>query len=346
MRLDGISTLTMSTLLRSSIAASQRSLASAQTEASTSRYADIGLALGSDTGRDVAWRTEMAEFGQIKDANGLLSVRAGLTQDALSQMQKIASSFVETLTGAQSATNGQALVQQAAQGALAQITSLLNTTQNGQYIFGGLNSSEPPLAAYDGSSAQAAVNSAFQSAFGITPDDASVSTIPGASMEAFLDDSFAGLFDSSSWETSWTGASSDLSQARINSTQHVSVDSSATALPFRQLVSALTMVAGLGAPNLNADAFDAVTKKALALSAAAIGSLGAEQSRVGIAQNAVSNATDAITARIGSLTKAVQKMEGVDPYDAATRVNTLMTQLEASYSLTARISNLSLLNEL
>ncbi|MFT3988556.1 flagellar hook-associated family protein [Aestuariivirga sp.] len=346
MRLDGIPTLTMSTLLRSSISSSQRSLANAQIEASTSRYADIGLALGANTGRDVALRNEMAELGQIKDANGLLSSRATVTQDALSQMQTIANNFIETLTGAQSATNGQALAQQAAEGALAQITSLLNTTQNGQYIFGGLNSGTAPLADYDGSSAQAAVNTAFQASFGVTPDDAGVSAISSTDMSAFLDGSFAELFGQSSWETSWTAASSDLAQARINSTQHASVDSSATALPFRQLVSALTMVAGLGAPNLSAGAFDAIAQKALSVSAEAAGSLGAEQSRVGLAQNAVSNATDAITSRINSLTKAVQKMEGVDPYDAATRVNTLMTQLEASYSLTARISNLSLLNEL
>jgi flagellar hook-associated protein 3 FlgL len=35
-------------------------------------------------------------------------------------------------------------------------------------------------------------------------------------------------------------------------------------------------------------------------------------------------------------------MQGVDPFEAATRVNALITQIETSYALTARIQQLSL----
>jgi flagellar hook-associated protein 3 FlgL len=38
----------------------------------------------------------------------------------------------------------------------------------------------------------------------------------------------------------------------------------------------------------------------------------------------------------------IQKLEGADPYEASTRVSTLMTQIETSYALTARIQQLSL----
>ena len=48
---------------------------------------------------------------------------------------------------------------------------------------------------------------------------------------------------------------------------------------------------------------------------------------------------DIIATHIGAL-------EAVDPYEASTRVSTLMTQIETSYALTARIQRLSLLNYL
>ncbi|NJM28730.1 MAG: hypothetical protein HC855_00075 [Rhizobiales bacterium] len=38
----------------------------------------------------------------------------------------------------------------------------------------------------------------------------------------------------------------------------------------------------------------------------------------------------------------VQESEGVDQYEAAMRMNQLMTQLEASYAITAKISKLTL----
>jgi flagellar hook-associated protein 3 FlgL len=38
----------------------------------------------------------------------------------------------------------------------------------------------------------------------------------------------------------------------------------------------------------------------------------------------------------------LNELEGVDPYEASTRVNALISQIETSYALTARIQQLSL----
>jgi flagellar hook-associated protein 3 FlgL len=46
---------------------------------------------------------------------------------------------------------------------------------------------------------------------------------------------------------------------------------------------------------------------------------------------------DVVEARLASL-------EGVDPYEAKVRVDTLSTQIEMSYSLTNKILRLSILN--
>ncbi|HET7412807.1 MAG TPA: flagellin, partial [Pararhizobium sp.] len=67
--------------------------------------------------------------------------------------------------------------------------------------------------------------------------------------------------------------------------------------------------------------------------------LGVAQARVKKANTALKNQTDIINTQIAGLTS-------VDKTEAITRVNTLMTQIEASYNLTARIQQLSLVNYL
>ena len=46
------------------------------------------------------------------------------------------------------------------------------------------------------------------------------------------------------------------------------------------------------------------------------------------------------------LNREIVSLEGVDQYEVSTRITLLTTQLEASYSITARISRLNLMNYL
>ena len=113
--------------------------------------------------------------------------------------------------------------------------------------------------------------------------------------------------------------------------------------PFRQLAQAYTMVSQLGTPGLSQATFQAVVDKALAATGGAQAELAAEQSRIGLAQAAISAATDTLERPMTALTGNIQSAESVDRYEAANRTNALMTQLETSYTLTGRISQLSLL---
>ncbi len=70
------------------------------------------------------------------------------------------------------------------------------------------------------------------------------------------------------------------------------------------------------------------------------------QARLGVAQNRVSDASERMSIQRDILTRQVTGLENVDPYEAATRVNALMSQVEVSYSLTARIRQMSLLRYL
>jgi flagellar hook-associated protein 3 FlgL len=133
-------------------------------------------------------------------------------------------------------------------------------------------------------------------------------------------------------------------QARIDRTQMVAAGTSANVEPFRKLAAAYAAASSLGEGMLSGSAFEAVVDKALALAGGAILGLGAEQSQLGLVQGQIAAATERLGLRLASVESLVRDAEAVDPYEAATRVNALMTQLEASYTITGRIGRLSLLN--
>lgn len=344
MRSGGISTLNMAYMLRYSITSSQLDLSKAQIELASGRHADVGLTLGSNTGRDLLWRAQIAELQQFSDRNKLAGVQADVTQSALGAMRDLANTFLETLTGARNAFQGQEVAKSAAKSALVQLTALLNTTHDGQYIFGGTNSGTAPIADYATGTAKTSVDTAFAAAFGIAQNDPAVVNITAANMQAFLDTQFTSLFDATGWPANWSSAADELLMARVDSTQRVPVNASANNDAIRQLVQAITMVAELGTPGLNQTAFETIADKALSLTGAAVLGIGDEQSQLGISQNQISTANERIELRLNALTEDVQSIESVDKYEAATRVNSLMIQLETAYSLTGRISRLSLLN--
>lgn len=339
----GISQLNLSSVLTFTIAKSQRELAQAQLETSTGRHADMGLSLGSGISGDIQWRTELSGLKQIADGNKLAGTRATLTQDSLKTLSDAAAQFIATLTGARGAQNGQALAKQAAQTAYDQMASILNTTDNGQFIFGGINTTAAPLTAYAGSTAESAVSTAFQASFGVAASDPSVAGITPAAMQSFLDGAFASEFQPAQWQANWSQAASGLMATRIDKGQTVEASTSAALAPFRQLAQAFTMMSSLGTPQLSQSTFEAVVDKALGMTATAQAGLAAEQSRIGLAQAAISGAGDTLDRRMTALTGHIQSAESVDTYEAANRTNALMTQLETSYTLTGRISQLSLL---
>ena len=104
------------------------------------------------------------------------------------------------------------------------------------------------------------------------------------------------------------------------------------------------MVADLGVENLNDLAFQAIVDTAIDMVGQATQYLAIEQGRLGTSQERIELANNRLLAQINIITEQVNDMEVVDPYDASVRVTTLLTQLETSYSLTARIQKLTILN--
>lgn len=321
----------------------QRQLSDAQAEASTGRYANLPLALGSDIGSDIGLRLQLAGFEQDLDNAKQAKAKAGVLQTSLSSLTELTSGFRSTLTGARGSASGQSLAANAAAMALASMRETLNTTYDGQYLFAGLNFATAPINGYDDGPRDAIV-SAFTSDFGFPPDDPAAASLSPAQISDFLDGNFKSLFEGVAWSTDWSNAADETVKVRLGSDEEIDAAASTNA-PFAQkMAAAFGMIDVLGRGKLSQGALQTVIDKSLSLVSEAQVAIGDEQSRIGAGENRIAAATTNLAARKDRFASSLQTLEGVDSYEAATRINLLMSQLEASYSLTARISKMNLLS--
>jgi flagellar hook-associated protein 3 FlgL len=300
-------------------------------------------------------RRELVSFEAIIDTNGTAQTRLDSTLASMGNLTGQAEALVSTLLAARSTETGPAIAEDEAKAFLNALIDTLNSSTSGEFLFAGINTDTQPLASYftdPTSDAKTATDDAFLAFFGSTqsnPDN--VNTITATQMQDFLDedyfgDNFTTLFDDTNWETNWSSSSSQNVESRITTNDTIETSSNANFSGYRKLAQAYTMVADLGVENLSRGTFEVVVDKAVQLTSEGIQELAEEQGRLGTALSRISNANDRMRVQVDILTTQINELETVDPYDAATRVTTLLTQMETAYSLTARIQNLSLMKYL
>lgn len=348
MKTSFISTSAISESTRLTLAKLQAQLADAQKEVSTSRFADVGASLGYKAGQAVSLRQDHARLSAIIDANAAVTTRLDSTQAALKQLVGNAQTFVSQLLAARNVDSGPHVAQQQAQTGLQAFLDTVNTASNGAYLFAGINADAKPLTDYytAGAGNRQAVADAFQAAFGVTQSDPGVSAISAADMNTFLDGAFAGLFAGTGWTGNWSAASDQDIKSRVSTSELIETSSNANEQAIRKLASAYTMVADLGVEGLGQQTFQTVIDKAVTLASEAIGDLSLLATDLGTAQERVKNANERMGIEIDLMTRQIGSLEGVDPYEASTRLSQLMTQIETAYAMTARVQKLSLLNYL
>jgi len=329
---------------RQSVAKLQSELADRTKEVATGRHSDLGLTLGGRAGLRVSLRSESSSLQSMTDTNSIITGRLDTTQSTLKSIQSSAQKMLDSLLASNASVADAGTIQGAAQTGLASLVSQLNSSQRGDYLFAGVNTGTRPIEDYTAPSSPAklAVDNAFSTTFGFTQSSPNVSQISGATMQNFLDTQFDALFQGSNWTTNWSSASDQELTDRISpsSTETTSVSANETA--FKQLAEAYTMLSDLGTKNLGTDAYAAVTNTANKLLTSAIDGLIALQATVGSAQSDITDANVQMSAQMDLLTTQVGDLENVDTYEVSSRITELKTQLEVSYSLTAQLRDLSL----
>ena len=330
----------------SSVQLGQRRLVDIQNEVSTGRLANVGEALGANVDQALNARSQLIELNGFQQSTSLVSGRLQAAQTVLGSMATDANTMISNLQTASNNSSAQATAVEVGTGFLSSFQDYLNTSYNGVYIFGGINSSQPPVGTQftsPTSTGISAVQSAFQSYFGFSTSDPKVANITSQQLTSFLGGPFDSLFSGASWST-FSAASSVNLHDRISSGQVVTSSTNANDSSFQSLAKGYIMVSALGGAKLQQGAFQTLAATAnSALSAGAAGitqiqsSLGAVQQQCTMAQNVNTTAS-------GMLQQQVNRLEATDPYQIVNDLNSLTNQLEASYSTTNRIQKLSILN--
>lgn len=347
MKMTSVSTSSINNATREARTDLQIKLAEGQKEATTGRLADVGQTLGYLTERTISLRQDRDRYNSFKDSNVIAQGRLSVTQTTLQGVADNAQQFLSTLVAARAARSGAGVAVDDAKKELAAFTAAINSASNGAQLFSGINTDVKPVAEYyttPASAAKTAVDAAFLGEFGVAQGATGTEAITAAQMQTFLDGDFADMFDLTSWSSTWSSASDQNISTRIADNERVETSANANEGAFRSLVSAYTMVADLGLETLSDGAYDALLDKAIAIVGQSIGDITQIRATLGAAEERIAEANTSMDLKIKIVEEHVTKLEAVDPYEAASHVNALLTQIETAYSLTARLQRLSLIN--
>ena len=151
------------------------------------------------------------------------------------------------------------------------------------------------------------------------------------------------MFLGAGWNANVSAASDDGIRSRIALNETAVTSVSANEQGFRKAIFAAALAAEFSESPLSAGAKTAVATRSVTLVGEAAGDFANLQGRLGFVSKQVDEASTRLNLQSEHLSGLADDMAAVDPYEASTRLTALLSQIETSYALTARIQNLSFL---
>ncbi|MEI4471378.1 flagellin [Frigidibacter sp. MR17.24] len=308
-------------------------LAAASTEMTTGRRSDVAAALGGDfvllAGIE---RSERLSAVYLRSAV-VVAADATTVQSSLEVLTTFATPFGSTLAataelGMPSDVRTQTGI---ARENLEAAFSALNVRGSGGYLLSGQNSDVPPM-----TDPELMLDQLRAATAGLT----SASDIAAA-----VDDWFAAPAGAGGFVDFYQGDAGPVARHRIGEVETVSLDITAIDPAIR------TILGGLAIASLAGDMFgtDAIKSAALLGEGAdrLVGSsdaIEAVRSRLGRTEQIIEDVTVRTHASLTTSSLLREKLIGIDTADAATDVLAVQNQLEALYTLTARVQQMKLVN--
>lgn len=288
--------------------------------------------------------------------NEVLSGKLEMQDEALAAVSEEIESFLSlSIRSDGSKSQVSSTLQQEARAVLDSVTRIMNTTYAGEYVFSGIDTDTRPIQTLG----EVNPNS------GLAPD-AVVDTILGGGL-ASAPDAVAKIGQLDDIFASATGTAQDYEATFFNGTPLL--DGGGTPNPRLS-----TLIDDNETVQYGVQANDRAIRDALQglmmfarVDTSTIADDGAYEAWVGAANDRLASALDGVTGmridtgndlaqvkdriqlqqdRSDIYNERILSIEGVDPYDAATRVENLRGMVDATYAATARISNLSFVNYL
>jgi len=256
MKIGHASTYMMGNGLRNLIGQAQNEITKANFEYTTEHLYQAGKELGHKTGSFLGNEDRISFLQGLKGTNNIALIRAETAQIAIKSLvgedgadkekKGVLNKFNEVLLGDQTTSTPEAM-SSTAQSTLDSFVTALNSSYNGEYVFGGTKTDEAPFEPYQSGTGQgtsAVVHQAFKDHFGFDMKDAQVANIKPDEMEAFVNGPFSELFEQPSWNQHFCKATDDLVKARIApGGEMASVSVSGNDVGFRHAMKNLVMIA-------------------------------------------------------------------------------------------------------
>lgn len=328
----GFPTLLQYSRLTASAADLKTRAEQARTEMVTGRIADLKVELGSTIGDVHLLGKAISDVRSRQDAAARALGRAQSSQIALN----LATDGVETLGadlfGAVGQNNEPSINIAGTQARLQldAAVSAFNTRYEGRSLFAGDASNQPTLASAD------TLLTDVRAIFAGAADNAQLQ----ADLDAYFNDPAGGFATNI-----YTGGAGEAARTEIADGELVSYSAKADEQGVRDLLRNLAVV-------VVADEQTGFVDRNQALSTAAGGliqsssDIVAIRARIGAAEERIAAADDRLEAEATAYSLTYNEHTARDPYEAATRLEQIESQLQASYIVTSRISLLSLANYL
>lgn len=297
-------------------------------EATTGRVADAGRALRGDFVPLAAIDTSLARLEGFRAATTEAGTAAGVMQTALTAMSDLASDLASSLlTAAGSGLQQQVTsLGQDARQRLETAIGVLNTQFAEKALFSGVETGRPPLP--------------DAAAFLATLDG----VVAGAGSAADVEVMLTAWFEDPGGYAALYQGGAPRAAMEIGSGERVLIDVTALDPGVRDTLKGLSMAALLDRGILQGQAVgraDLARRAGMSLTQTA-SARTLLQAEIGLAEARIDQAAMRNSAETSALQIARNSLVAADPYEAATALKQAETQLEALYSITVRLSRLSL----
>lgn len=322
MQLPPINTLT-TPRLSEAISDMRQRIAKASEEAVTGRYTDLTVQLDGQVGRAMLGQKAVDDIAQQRSILRLRESRMDLVQRNLSIIQETSSGLGARLQASIGLNDqaGQALATRDAKAALEQVFSSLNTRFGERFLFSGDATDTRPFP--DAETLLAALR------------PVALAATDAATFESGIDSFFND--PSGTWQQGIYAGTPTASDPDAT----IGIDPAIT-----RLVAGLA-TAALARPE---EGIALLSANSLILQSAASRILSGEtavtnlRSDRGVIQQQIDRSLASLDIEETILTRTFNELTARDQYEAASELRELEANLEASYLLTSRLSNLTLLN--
>lgn len=353
-----LSTMQLAQLNREFISRTTLALQEAGVEVSTGKKADLFSELGPRAAATLTLRAREDETNAYLTTNTLLQGKLQSQLDAVNSVRsEVLGVLNNVLANASSPLTGAETLQMQARNALEVVVAQLNVSLNGEALFAGTRTNAPPLTQWTKSNPDTGLSpsSVIQAIISGPPSDLAQMQAMLADVEAVFastyttdpDANFEATFYRGTPALDNAGQPSPRATARIEPGLTLEYGVQANDAPFRDILRGLAMLSAFDVTDItDPETYGAwMNEVALALGngAQAVLSVSAE---IGFRQQSVDTASKRLEALSMVQTRQISELESADPYDAATRLSALQTQLRASYEVTSQLNGLSLLNYL